>query len=108
MDEEKKKQPEPKCEYYDSEHDYCQRYNLVGKPRENDNIDWKYLETTNKMREELILEFKEWYLTTMAKTSKLMELGERYKDVFYALQDRVIKLGTKIKKLEVKNNERKD
>ena len=41
---------------------------------------------------------KKWYNLTMAETSELMELKERYKDIFYSLYDRIIELGKEIKK----------
>ena len=50
--------------------------------------------------DKVIVELKEWYLITMAEISELMELGNRYKHIFYAVQDRVIELGKKIKKWE--------
>ena len=56
-----------------------------------------------KQKQVLIAELKEWYLITTGETSELMEVGERYKHVFYALQDRIIELGKKIKKWEGKD-----
>ena len=50
----------------------------------------------------LIAELKKWYNLTMAEISESMKSGEKYKHIFYDVQDRVVELGKKIKKWEDK------